>query len=275
MNGINITIRTVALISCLCWAVDGFSEPSAPEKAEGPQVKAVRSSSFKQGEINKIALVWPNNLQAASQESAQQESIDDDFTIGLMQKGYDVTPPSDVQSALKEGRTGTPPSQADGTYSKIGRLVDASAVMVLAVTDLKSELYIPPPPPPVTTNTGSLSVLQTTASNAMAVGEQEAEKKMPAKIPGPWAGVLSNILNSSKSNAPSKTPAPAKPAPPEYLVSCSMSARLYSVENGNIIWFGKVTASALGSSENDYTASLETAAVAIAQAFPAKMEQKQ
>ena len=79
--------------------------------------------------------------------------------------------------------------------------------------------------------------------------------------------------NPPPAKAPARTATP-KAAAPEHVNSCSMSARLFSVDDSRTLWIGKVTVNMVGATAQDYSDAIKAAADAIAQAIPARAEQK-
>jgi len=125
------------LILCAGYTSNGFAGPKAKTPVE-PVVKAVSAPSFNSTDLKKVAIVWPNK-QRSEQEDASQQTIEDEFTMALMEKGYSVAARSDVQAILKEQQFQRESGMTDADVSKIGKLLNVSAVMVVNVSDLKSE----------------------------------------------------------------------------------------------------------------------------------------
>jgi hypothetical protein len=263
------------------------------------------SPSFDPTNYNKIAIVWltpPKQPQADSSE----QSIDDEFTFALMQKGYDVVPSSDAQSLLKEQPAAKTPGAPETETTKIGKLLNVPAVMVISLSGLNSKPYTAPPPTEKTS--ASTSSAAGGGTNPFAGMPNPLQYVTPPtnsfkfhgwgfRLPGgapaqddtESKGAQSNGAQSKagktrapqpKAAEPAATAAPkraesaAPKAAPQFMNTCSMSARLYSVADDHILWIGKVTVGSVSASAQDYSDSIKSAADAIAGAIPSGTEEK-
>lgn len=291
MNHTRIVIAVMLAAGCLCFAVNGQAEPSTSEKSAGstnaaePKVKFVTSPSFNATNYDKIAIVcvWPSGLQAA-QAGIWEQTINDEFTPALMQKGYDV-PPADTQSPAQGGQAGNTSVSSKPDIAAIGKALDVPAVMVIDISNMKSEPYNAPAattksatPAAMVTGTGTSGL--GTLSNAMLFTNAIPEKEMPKQTTLVFKdlGSLFGKPNPPPGKTPTPTAAaaktePAKPAAPQYENFCSMSARLYSVGDKRILWYGQVTESSVNPTELDLSDDIKQAADAIAGALPSRLEE--
>jgi len=286
LNHARITISVLLAVGCACLAANGETTSTDSKNAEEPHVQSVTSPSFNPTNYNKIAIVWLSPPKQAPADSSEQ-SIDDEFTFALVQKGYDVIPSSDTQSLLKVQPGATPSSSAEPDTTKIGKLLNVPAVIVISVSGLTSKPYVTPPPEKASTSTapaaGGGSNPFGGMPNLLSYVSAPTNSSNSLKFHG-WGLNLPSETTPAKNAAQPKPTAPAattaapKAAPPQtapqFMNGCSMSARLFSVEDSRILWMGKVTANSVSSSAQDYSDSIKAAADAIAGAIPARIEAK-
>jgi hypothetical protein len=303
LNRARIAISVIFAVGCVCFAANGQKASSDSKESEEPKVQSVTSPSFNPTNYNKIGIVWPNPPKPAQADNSQQ-SIDDEFTFALMQKGYDVIPPSDAQTLLKDQPVAKTSGSAEPDTTKIGKLLNVPAVMVISVSGLNSKPYVAPSPEKATTSTssaaGGVSNPFAGMSNPLSYITPPTNSfkihgwgiTLPDQTPPKDAAQPKNAAQQKNAAQPkgaaqpratapaaSATPKGAEPAAPkaapQFLNSCSMSARLFSVEDSRILWIGKVTVNSVSSSAQDYSESIKAAADAIAQAIPSRTEEKQ
>ena len=258
------------------FAANGQTAPTDSKGSEAPQVHSVTSPTFNPTNYTKVAIVWTNPPKPTPGDSSQQ-SIDDEFTFALVQKGYDVIAPSDTQSLLKGQQVTNSPTSTEPSAMTIGKLLNVPAVMVISVSGLTSKPYVAPPPQPA----GASSTAGGAANPLAGVSNPLSLISMPTnsyKYHG-WGINLPNETppksgaqpNAAQPRAPA--PAAAPKAAPQFMNSCSMSARLSSSEDDRILWIGKVTVNSVSSSAQDFSDSVRAAADAIAGAIPSRIEE--
>ncbi|HTS17460.1 MAG TPA: hypothetical protein VMP11_07800 [Verrucomicrobiae bacterium] len=283
MNHTRIAVAAMLAASCVCFTTSGQAESASSKKLGGstnaalPQVRAVLMPGFAPTNYDRIAIVciWPSELKAV-QAGIWEQTIDDEFTPALMQKGYDV-PPADAQSSGKSGQGG---NSSKPDIAAIGKSLDVPAVMVIDISNIKSELYSGPATTKSSasagTETGTEASGLGTVGNAMVFTNVVPKNQMPGQA-GPIIGDIQKLWG--KPNPPQTKPAagakppPAKPAAPQYANSCSMSARLYSVGDRRILWYGQVMESSVNPTEMDLSDDIRQAADAIAGAVPSRLEE--
>lgn len=305
LNRARISILILLAVGGTCFAARDQTASSDSKNSGEPRVQSVTSPSFNPASYSKVAILWPN-APKQSQADGSEQSIDDEFTFALVQKGYDVIGPSDTQSLLKEQPAVKTPGAVEPDAAKIGKLLNVPAVMVISVSGLHSKPYVAPPPPPQKTNPSPAAEGGTNPFAGMpnpltyitpptnsfkfhgwgfklpgeAPAQDDAEPKgAPSKGAQPKAGKAKATQPKAAEpagTASSRGAEPAAPkAAPQFMNTCSMSARLSSVEDDHILWIGKVTVSSVSASAQDYSGPVKAAADAIAQAIPSRTEAKQ
>lgn len=266
MNHARIAISVLLAVVGACFAADGQTNSSTSKGSQAPHVQSVTSPSFNPTNYNKIAIVWHSPAKQPTADSSEQ-SIDDDFTFALVQKGYDVIGPADTESLLNDQTVANRSGPAEPDAAKIGKLLNVPAVLIISVSGMSSKPYVAPAPQPEKAETSTPVAGVSNPLSLIAVPTNSF------RFHG-W-GINLPEENQSKGTAPkAPPPKPAAPAAakagPQFSNSCSMSARLFSVEDDHILWMGKVTASAVSASAQDYSGSINAAADAIAQAIPSR-----
>lgn len=217
----SMMFRLPALLLCAGYASSCFAGTKT-KAADEPQVKAVSAPSFKQANLSKVAIVWPSK-QGYQQQDNSQQAIEDEFTMALMEKGYSVATRSDVQAILQEQTFQHQSGMTDADVSKLGKLLNVPAVMIVSVSELKSERKAD--------DTVNLGIIRLKVQN----DPQEAQRQ-------------------------------------KFVNSCSMGARLLGVEKGEILWFGKVTASSVSENPQNFSDAVMKAAGSIAHALPERTQ---
>jgi hypothetical protein len=288
VNHIRIAITVMLAVGCVSLAASGQTESTDSKKSPGssnaaePKVVAVPSPSFIATNYDKIAIVceW-STLPKPAQADGWEQTINDEFTPALMQKGYEV-PSSDPQPTSTSGPTGNSAASTKPDIAAIGKSLDVPAVMVINISNLKSEAYTAPvaakPEASAAAGTETGKSTAGTLSNAMILTNTVPQNEMPkqATLVMKDLGSIFGKPNPPPGKAPTPAaakPEPAKPAAPQYANSCSMSARLYSVGDKRLQWFGKVTESSVSATAQDYSDAIKAAADAIAGALPSRLEE--
>jgi hypothetical protein len=140
--------KTIFRVAAVVLAAGAASAVWAGQKAkptDEPQVKAVSSPEFKPADFKRVAIVWPERHGwGGNEKTDSQRAMEDEFTSALMEKGYSVVSRSDVVAVLKEQKFQNESGLTDADASKIGKLLNVPAVMVVSISDLKSERYKKP-----------------------------------------------------------------------------------------------------------------------------------
>lgn len=102
-----------------------------------PQPKSgISSQSLNQQLPQKIAIFVQENRFARS----QNRNIEDTFISGLLVKGYSIATRSDMDSITKEMKF-QQSGLTDSDASKLGKMLNVPAVLIISVTNLKTRSY--------------------------------------------------------------------------------------------------------------------------------------
>jgi hypothetical protein len=99
---------------------------------EPRQVRAVSSPDFRSTQIDKIAVLVQGG------QKVPVRLIEDEFITVLLSKGYVIPSRSDIEQIMKEMRF-QQSGFTDKNAAEIGKILNVPAVMIVNVTDLKSE----------------------------------------------------------------------------------------------------------------------------------------
>lgn len=232
-------MRDIVRMSCailLLSSIAGEVEGAGGRQGAEDEVKTSWSPSFVPAEITKVAIL-PPNFSLSANYSYTEQSMEDEFTQALMEKGYVVATRSEIARVIQEQHF-QQVGATDADAVKLGKLLNVSAVLLCNLSDF----------------------------NQSTVTRESIHKKKPTFKPPTRQGY-------SRWNSDSDGSEPRQ----EYAVQyrCSLSARIVSATTGEILWMGKSTsyyttpysADFIGSG-GDYGPVIKKASSKVAAAIP-------